>query len=295
MQELKFEKLKIEYEGKECFIKIQRVGQEHCASQKAVEVRNCTYYSFHLITHGLGYVQNGDDMVCLGKGNVFILWPGVECKYYPMEVDPWSYIWIDFYGDGVEELLNACGLSKEKTVLKKVDFATICEIMKQLYERYNGSEVQDLFCYANLMLLFGNLISYEKRYTSSGENKNLQFKQFRDALIYINNNFRMNPTLCQIADEMYLTQKQLIAMFKANIGITPIEYMNRFRISLACDMLITKDYKIQEIAKIVGIEDEKYFMRLFRKITGMSASEYRKNCKDDDPFLWLKEKSLDLR
>ena len=82
----------------------------------------------------------------------------------------------------------------------------------------------------------------------------------------------MNPTLCQIADEMYLTQKQLIAMFKANIGITPIEYMNKFRISLACDILITKDYKIQEIAKIVGIEDEKYFMRLFRKITGMSAS-----------------------
>lgn len=46
---------------------------------------------------------------------------------------------------------------------------------------------------------------------------------------------------------------------------------------------------------MIGIEDEKYFMRLFHKITGMSASEYRKNHKDDDPYLWLKEKGLDLR
>lgn len=292
---MKFKALNIELNDKMCSIKIQRVGQEHCAPKKVAEVRNCLYYSFHLITHGNGYVQRGDDIVCLGKGSAFILWPGVEFKYYPMEHNPWSYIWVDFYGDGAEELLKECGLSKDKTILTNLDFITICDVMKQLYEKYNGSDEQDLFCYAYLMMLFGDLISYEKRNNVSQNNKTAAYKIFRDTLVYINNNFRMNLTLTQIAQEVYLTPKQLINMFKTYLDMTPIEYINRFRISWACDLLIKTNYKNQEIARMIGIEDEKYFMRLFHKITGMSASEYRKNHKDDDPYLWLKEKGLDLR
>lgn len=303
---MKFDSLKIEYDKKVCYIKIQRIGQEHCSPMKLPEIRSCTYYSFHLITHGNGYIQSGDTLTCLTRGNAFILWPGVEYKYYPMEIDPWSYIWIDFYGEGVEDILKACGLSKEQNILKKLDFSAICEIMKQLYEQYNGSCEQDLFCYADLMLLFGNLIKYEKRNTANSDGKTAQLKLFRDALVYINNNFRMNLTLSQIADEMYLTEKQLITLFKKNIDMTPIEYMNKFRISLACELVTQRNlrtqnfgaraqYKLQEIAEMVGIEDVKYFMRLFKKITGMSTTEYREKCKDEDPYVWIKEKGFDLR
>ena len=49
------------------------------------------------------------------------------------------------------------------------------------------------------------------------------------------------------------------------------------------------------IAADLGYADAKYFARVFKKIKGVSAGEYRKSGGEDDPFAWLKERNIDYR
>ena len=51
------------------------------------------------------------------------------------------------------------------------------------------------------------------------------------------------------------------------------------RVNNAASLLETADYSMAEISAIVGYEDPLYFSRLFRKIKGMSPTDYRKLLK----------------
>jgi YesN/AraC family two-component response regulator len=60
------------------------------------------------------------------------------------------------------------------------------------------------------------------------------------------------------------------------IGISPMQYLYQFRIAQAKRLLSTTNDKISSICKDVGIEDQGYFSKLFRKLEGMSPIQYRR-------------------
>ncbi len=53
------------------------------------------------------------------------------------------------------------------------------------------------------------------------------------------------------------------------------EFINIYRIQKAKELLAKDKYYIYEIAKLVGFDDQQYFTRVFKKIVGVSPSEYR--------------------
>ena len=66
------------------------------------------------------------------------------------------------------------------------------------------------------------------------------------------------------------------ALFSQETGQTILQYTNRLRITKAKELLHFTNDSVSEIAAEVGIEDLYYFSRLFKKLVGMSPSEYRK-------------------
>lgn len=56
-----------------------------------------------------------------------------------------------------------------------------------------------------------------------------------------------------------------------------MDYLNQIRVEHACAYLKQKYFKTYEIAYKVGFQDEKYFTRVFKKVMGMTPSEYKKN------------------
>lgn len=60
------------------------------------------------------------------------------------------------------------------------------------------------------------------------------------------------------------------------MGIGIKQQINKFRISRAEYLLSNTSLTVQEISSQIGFNDEKYFMRLFRKNTNSTPSEYRK-------------------
>jgi AraC-like DNA-binding protein/quercetin dioxygenase-like cupin family protein len=101
---------------------------------------------------------------------------------------------------------------------------------------------------------------------------------FVEALRYIENNIHSNLRIEDIAAKAYLSPNYFCKVFKDTTGVTPIEYINRIRISKACSQLKDGNLTIFQISEIVGINDVNYFSRLFKSIEGCSPSEYRKRC-----------------
>ena len=82
--------------------------------------------------------------------------------------------------------------------------------------------------------------------------------------------------LQSLADRYYVNSGYLSRRFKQEVGVTLTEYVNTKRIERAKTLLVATDLPVSEIAAAVGILDGNYFSRLFRRQTGLSPSQYRK-------------------
>lgn len=105
------------------------------------------------------------------------------------------------------------------------------------------------------------------------------------ALDYIKANYREQITLDEIAKELNICKSECCRCFKRVLGLTPIEYVVRYRIYTAAFLLDEPGQKRNDIAEIavkVGFNNISYFNKMFKKYIGMTPSEYRQNLTNDE-------------
>lgn len=98
----------------------------------------------------------------------------------------------------------------------------------------------------------------------------------KKAIVYLNNKARSQISRWQIADSVNISEDYLTRIFKKEMGISPWDYLNRYRIQLASEMLKTSGRTINEIASEIGFQDQAYFCRVFKKIVGVAPGKLRK-------------------
>ncbi len=99
----------------------------------------------------------------------------------------------------------------------------------------------------------------------------------KHALAYIHQNYTEPLTRAEIAAEVGFSENYLTDLFRREIGITPWDCLNRFRIQRATQLLVETTYTISFIAQQVGYDDPAYFSRVFKKYTDQSPRDYRSN------------------
>lgn len=93
---------------------------------------------------------------------------------------------------------------------------------------------------------------------------------------YMDEHYYENLTLGSVADKVGITAGYLSTLFTKMDGVGFIDYLNGVRVRHACTYLMQNYLKTYEIAYKVGYKDEKYFSKVFHKVTGQTPSEYRK-------------------
>ena len=97
----------------------------------------------------------------------------------------------------------------------------------------------------------------------------------RIMLDYIEKNYDQRISLMDVSAEQGVSCAYLNAKFKAETGYPFNDYLNRFRISQAVQLLHAgPELKIYEIAESVGFTDYKYFIKVFKKYTGYSPGRF---------------------
>lgn len=98
----------------------------------------------------------------------------------------------------------------------------------------------------------------------------------RSAIAYIQAHYSEPITRDGLARRLGLNADYLTLCFRKELGMTPVAYLNRFRVNQAKTLLLESDKTITEIALAVGFSDSGYFSRVFRQKVGQSPEAFRR-------------------
>ncbi len=94
---------------------------------------------------------------------------------------------------------------------------------------------------------------------------------------YISAHYREPLCVEDIASHLGVSSSYLYAMFKRVVSMGPLDYINRCRIEQACHLARNTSLSLNEISADIGIRDPSYMSRLFKRVMGVTFSEYRRN------------------
>ncbi|GKH30670.1 response regulator [Muricomes sp. OA1] len=114
--------------------------------------------------------------------------------------------------------------------------------------------------------------SDENNTSSPSHSQNLPIKK---AVQFIENNYNEQIGLTDIADAVGLNASYLSRLFKKETGESVTEHLTLLRIEKAKKLLKDDSLRLRDVAMAVGFNDVSYFSNTFKKIAGMSPTEFR--------------------
>lgn len=97
----------------------------------------------------------------------------------------------------------------------------------------------------------------------------------KQALAYLHQNYTDPISRSELAEMVGVSDNYLTQIFQQELGLSPMECLNRLRIQKARELLESSDDSVTAIAAKVGFNDPAYFSRVFHKLTGKSPNAYR--------------------
>lgn len=184
---------------------------------------------------------------------------GIEVLQRIREVNPWIPIIIMTGHSTIERAESAASLGVQGYIKKPFDSEVLKEKIKEVLTLRDLNPVT-----AGLPAM---IIS------SSNELKESSYKVMR----YLHNNYHRKLSLKEIATESNQSVSNLCRTFKEGTGVTVLEYLQNLRITMAKKLIEKTNYSIATVAKLIGMEDESYFSRIFKREVGASPNSFRKS------------------
>lgn len=172
---------------------------------------------------------------------------------------------INLFAQG-EKGLAITGKTNEKVAKK----------LEKLLTKQNFEIIVGLF---EILSILSESDEIENINTEAYSPANNQSKNDRlsDVFDYVKDHYKDDISLIEIATIAHLTPTSFCRMFKLKTKKSFVEYLNAIRVSNACKLLIETDMGISEIAYECGYKTASNFNQLFKKLTGTTPKEYRKN------------------
>ncbi len=98
----------------------------------------------------------------------------------------------------------------------------------------------------------------------------------RQAMAYIHEHYAEQISRGELAARVGISERYLTHCFRQEIGLTPVTYLNRYRLRQARALLEQGQQSITEVALEVGFADPSYFARIFREEVGVSPHAYQR-------------------
>jgi len=95
------------------------------------------------------------------------------------------------------------------------------------------------------------------------------------AVAYLHQNYTRPLKRWEIAEAIGVSENYLSRVFNQELGLSPWDYLNRFRVCRAKELFRRTQGSIKDVADQVGFKDQKYFSRVFHKLTNLSPSEFK--------------------
>jgi two-component system, response regulator YesN len=124
-------------------------------------------------------------------------------------------------------------------------------------------------------LLLAKLLEYTKLIGGAEASREEELRSIRKAIEYIEGRFHHDLSIDEVSEFIGLSCSHFCVLFKKETGMTFLEYVTKLRMERACSLLGNTDVKVYQVSPMVGYQDPKYFTQVFKKMMGVTPSEYR--------------------
>jgi AraC family transcriptional regulator len=150
-------------------------------------------------------------------------------------------------------------------------------IARLIYIFTENNEAKEVFANLVLQELVVRLMQTQARtLLLSPETAFANVNRLAHVAKYIHKHISRNLQVRELADEACLSEPNFYRTFKHTFGMTPVDYINQQRIALASRLLRITNRSLGDISVECGFNNLTYFMKIFRRETGVSPSQYRK-------------------
>lgn len=201
-------------------------------------------------------------------------WAGVEEYVFPVKSDDEviAFISVSGYRGKYSVSRKRAAAAAENFTLDKRNAAARYESLKENPPALNALKplIAPLCNMFELLFLKTNPEPDDKNY-----------RPLKEVLKYINDNYTWNPSLKEIAENCHYSESYIRHIFKEKTSKSIGQYIASLRIVKAKNLLKNTALSISEVAAEVGYGEPNYFTNVFRKETGVSPKQYRKNARKD--------------
>ena len=183
---------------------------------------------------------------------------------------------------------EALGLGARGYIMKPIDDDEFYSVLLKTIELVNGKKKnRELQSRVRVMEQTGKIL-FKKYSPESGTSRqgpagsrfpsgtDYREKYLETAINTISSHYQENLNASNLSESLGISESSFSKIFKNRTGYTFLEYLTNYRVKRAMEFLDQKDVRVSEVAAMVGYADYRHFGDVFKKITGITPSEYRK-------------------
>lgn len=243
---------------------------DKCRDSETKVPRGRLDYSVCYLSEGeMFFSLNGEKEEKVGAGTVIIVPPHTPMRYGQRGQTVRRCYWMHFTGSHAAELLATCGFAGGG-IFRLADEGGTTAVFNELLDEMKNPPTprSRLRAAASAILVMTHL----GRMVERGERK----RRLPHSVAYIREHFTEEIDKTALAEMDGLRPSQYHTVFRRVMGCTPAGYITSLRMIKARRLLVDPDLPVSEVAAACGYDDALYFSRVFRRMFGVSPTEYRR-------------------
>ncbi|MBQ8508569.1 MAG: helix-turn-helix domain-containing protein [Clostridia bacterium] len=237
------------------------------------------------------YVTNAHEVV--------IIPPGVVHRSFSPDNLPQHWIIFNFrkeFFDRFADIIEAEGLydflEHPKLIIPLDQRLTFIKLINRI-AAMNNRDIQEPLNRAIMQCWAFELLTELNRAAKNGADAQPAFHpDIQRAMDYISKSYSSPLTLEELSRRVYLSPSYFSTLFHEQTGMRFNDYLQKYRVERAAELLVSTDDSISSIAQRCGFSGSNYFGDVFRRLTGVSPTEYRKEASPDKPLKFCKPLNL---
>ncbi len=247
---------------------VDRIG-ESVSSEKPEKLRILGLYAAVYVEMGEGrYISGSASAKKVKAGDVMMVYPKIPTRYYPES--EWKSLWI-VWGGPEAERLEKTGYVKETLLHDKNEY--VKKAYMSLFRIKSREDIESVLERKKILIqMILDLYRSSKEKTVASPNEILMGR----LIDRINGNPCRDYSIVKLAAESNLSPTHFRRLFDKYTGSSPKEFILSAKVSRAKQFL-SEGKSIKEAAELSGFNDIFYFMRAFKKMTGITAGRFTRD------------------
>lgn len=257
-------------------LNVYQYGHERCENGYMYGPYVRDHFLIHFVMHGKGNFVLDNVSYEIKENQGFIIYPGETTYYQADETEPWTYRWVGFNGGNCEIILKNMGFNARNPVFIFEDSQDIRKIFSEMKTVTESTKSGQLCLAGYLYMLFSRMLPKENPDGKQIEQLYATSKEYvAGAMEYILKNYSNRITVNDISEYIGLNRSYFGSIFKKHTNMSPREFIIKFRLEKATELLGNEKLNISDVARSVGYDDAMLFSKMFKKQYGLSPTEYR--------------------